>query len=145
MSEKNCYNCGGVSLFILFDSAPKCQIHIFIIQIIDNFTVLFSMNNNRPGILQETARIPVLKVKIERRLTVRRGSTVVASTVDSSDTSPMTARSLVMTRLATTVLARGILQKIALNLEPLEERRRRNNCDGEDNRRILLFVVISLI
>jgi len=103
------------------------------------------MNNNRPGILQETARIPVLKVKIERRLTVRRGSTVVASTVDSSDTSPMTARSLVMTRLATTVLARGILQKIALNLEPLEERRRRNNCDGEDNRRILLFVVISLI
>ena len=81
--------------------------------------------------MQETVRIHVLRVMIERRLTVRRGSFVVASTVDNSDTLLMTARSLVMTRLATTVETRGTLQKIALNLELLEDLRRRNDDDDD--------------
>jgi len=106
---------------------PCFYSQIYIFQIIYNIYCTFILN--RPGILQETARIPVLRVMTERRLTVRRGSTVVASTVDSSDTSLMTARSLVMTRLATTVETRVTLQKIALNLELLEELRRRNNDD----------------
>lgn len=128
MSEKNCYNCGGVSVFIyLLCVHAKFKFTSF--KLFTIYTVLFSVNNNRPGILQETARIPVLRVMTERRLTVRRGSTVVASTVDSSDTLLMTARSPVMTRLATTVETRGILQEIVLNLELLEELRRRNDDD----------------
>ena len=88
--------------------------------------MFLTQQSHRLDILQETARTTAQKAKAGTRLTPRRDSTVVASTADSLGILLMIVRSLVMTRLATTVTTRVISQETAPNPKHLEHQRRNN-------------------